>query len=488
MSAGIPVAIEFQEQPMCCAISQNSSILATGLINGNLILHTYGPSTSGKGSDADSGKLPHLVAKELRIIAAHDDDNSCRAVAFVMSGSCIASGSSDTSLALFGTETGKIIRREEGAHASGITTVYSTAPDLLASGDEDGCIKLWDLRAKRAVMSYKKHTDFISGFCHHESARCLLACSGDGTLSSHDLRTHKCLSRTEEDADDELLTLAVMKNGKKVVAGTQSGVLNIYSWGAMKDCSDRFPGHPESVDAIAKFDETTLLTGSSDGAIRIVSLFPNKLVGLVGSHDEMPLECLSLSSDRGVLASASHDHTVKLWDLSFLLDDEIDGDEEEEEEEEPDDAFEVEEVIGLQQAGKRGGGADGTSSLPELATESAAKRRAVSKAYLTAANAEGVRTDAKLKTTKEGKTGKSDGLDNTQMNASERLGGAASSTPPVVTGSSKEIRTASQTGNEGEEDEDSDSDEEVDKKRMSKKQRKNEKTKWKKGSEGLESN
>jgi hypothetical protein len=50
--------------------------------------------------------------------------------------------------------------------------------------------------------------------------------------------------RTEEDADDEVLTLAVMKNGKKVVAGTQSGVLNIYSWGAMKDCSDRYDGKP----------------------------------------------------------------------------------------------------------------------------------------------------------------------------------------------------------------------------------------------------
>ena len=60
----------------------------------------------------------------------------------------------------------------------------------------------------------------------------------------------------------------------------------------------RFPGHPESVDALLKFDEDTLLTGSSDGAIRIVSVQPNKLLGLIGAHAELPVECLALSADR----------------------------------------------------------------------------------------------------------------------------------------------------------------------------------------------
>ena len=35
-----------------------------------------------------------------------------------------------------------------------------------------------------------------------------------------------------------------MKGNKKVVAGTQSGVVNLYSWGHLDDCSDRFPGAP----------------------------------------------------------------------------------------------------------------------------------------------------------------------------------------------------------------------------------------------------
>ena len=49
-------------------------------------------------------------------------------------------------------------------------------------------------------------------------------------------------AQSENDADDELLSVVLLKGDKKVVTGTQSGVVNLYSWGHMDDCSDRFPG------------------------------------------------------------------------------------------------------------------------------------------------------------------------------------------------------------------------------------------------------
>ena len=38
------------------------------------------------------------------------------------------------------------------------------------------------------------------------------------------------------------LQVCAIKNGKKLVCGSQSGVLAIWSWGYWNDCSDRFPG------------------------------------------------------------------------------------------------------------------------------------------------------------------------------------------------------------------------------------------------------
>ena len=51
-------------------------------------------------------------------------------------------------------------------------------------------------------------------------------------------------ARSEEDADDELSCVVMLKSGKKVVCGSQLGVLTIFSWGQFADCSDRLPGEP----------------------------------------------------------------------------------------------------------------------------------------------------------------------------------------------------------------------------------------------------
>ncbi len=46
------------------------------------------------------------------------------------------------------------------------------------------------------------------------------------------------------------------------------------------------------------WDESTLLTGSSDGLLRAVGIQPSKLLGVLGAHEDLPIENLSLSHDR----------------------------------------------------------------------------------------------------------------------------------------------------------------------------------------------
>ena len=142
-----------------------------------------------------------------------------------------------------------------------------------------------------------------------------------------------------------------MQEGRKVVAGTQDGVLNIYNWAEWGDMNDRMigetldfigmssccmdesgvmpsactadrciAGHPQSIDSIVKIDEDTIATGSSDGLIRctaphltvsrallaavimedcagsmcagcrLVQLLPNKFLGVLGEHGDDPIE------------------------------------------------------------------------------------------------------------------------------------------------------------------------------------------------------
>ena len=45
-------------------------------------------------------------------------------------------------------------------------------------------------------------------------------------------------------------------------------------------------GHPESVTALLRYDEDSILTGSSDGLIRVLSIQPNKMLGVLGELGE----------------------------------------------------------------------------------------------------------------------------------------------------------------------------------------------------------
>ena len=51
------------------------------------------------------------------------------------------------------------------------------------------------------------------------------------------------------------------------------------------------------------FDEDTVLTGSQDGLIRVISILPNRMLGVVGEHGDFPVEALALSHDRCALLS-----------------------------------------------------------------------------------------------------------------------------------------------------------------------------------------
>ncbi|KAJ2032590.1 hypothetical protein IWW57_000146 [Coemansia sp. S610] len=112
-----------------------------------------------------------------------------------------------------------------------------------------------------------------------------------------------------------------MRGGKKVVVGETDGVLGIFTYGQFDDVTDRFPGHPQSIDSICKLTEDMCVTGSSDGLLRIVQLFPHKLVGIAGDHKSLPVEKVVLSYDQQWLASCSHDHTVHFWDIGYIFND-----------------------------------------------------------------------------------------------------------------------------------------------------------------------
>ncbi|KAK4266741.1 hypothetical protein QN277_023623 [Acacia crassicarpa] len=280
----------------------SDQLVAAGLINGDLHLYRY-----------NSDSVP------VRLLEVHAHTESCRAVRFINDGHALLTGSPDCSILATDVETGSAITRLDNAHGAAVNRLINLTESTVATGDDEGCIKVWDTRQRSCCNSFDAHEDYISDMTFASDAMKLLGTSGDGTLSVCNLRRNKVQAQSEF-SEEELLSVVIMKNGRKIVCGSQSGTLLLYSWGYFQDCSDRFVDlSPNSIDALLKFDEDRIITGSENGLINLVGILPNRVIQPIAEHSEYPIERLAFSHDRKYLGSIAHDHTLKLWDLDDLL-------------------------------------------------------------------------------------------------------------------------------------------------------------------------
>ncbi|KAL3527321.1 hypothetical protein ACH5RR_011977 [Cinchona calisaya] len=294
--------IDLGKLPFDLDFHPSDQLIAAGLISGDLLLYRYAAESTPQ-----------------RLLKVNGHTESCRAVRFINEGRAIVTGSPDCSILATDVETGSAITRLENSHGAAVNRIVNLTESTVASGDDDGCIKVWDTRQRSCCNSFDAHEEYISDMTFASDSMKLLGTSGDGTLSVCNLRSNKIQTRSEF-SEDELLSVVIMKNGRKVICGTQTGTLLLYSWGFFKDCSDRFVDlSPNSVDALLKLDEERVITGSENGLISLVGILPNRIIQPIAEHSEYPIERLAFSYDRKFLGSISHDQTLKLWDLDDLL-------------------------------------------------------------------------------------------------------------------------------------------------------------------------
>ncbi|KAJ9086234.1 WD repeat-containing protein jip5 [Entomophthora muscae] len=316
LSLKIPNTIRFRSQVFDIAFHPTRPLILSGLITGDVYCHSYLADAAGTVEASEEYYLRRFHKK------------SCRGVKFNAEGNHFYTISKDKAYTICDTETGKELYRHIDAHESGLNALLPLTPGFLATGDEEGVVKIWDIRTNKKCIEYNEHEDFVASMVLGTDDKTLISVGGDGYLAVMDTRREKLIARSDN-IEDELLSITLVKDGKKAVVGTQKGVLDLFTWGNWGDLSDRFLGHPESVDAIVKFDEDTIITGSSDGILRVVGILPNNLLGVLGHHDDFPIERLAITNDRHHVASCSHDKTIKFWPIHELLGEDSDEDEDE---------------------------------------------------------------------------------------------------------------------------------------------------------------
>ncbi|KAJ8266118.1 hypothetical protein GJAV_G00126130 [Gymnothorax javanicus] len=301
-----PEDIRFEAIVNTIAFHPARDILAAGDIDGDIYVYSYS-CTEGETEELWSSGH-HL--------------KSCRQLSFSQDGQKLFSVSKDKSVHILDVEAGKLVTRIPKAHSVPINALLLIDENQLATGDDGGTLKVWDMRKGTAFMDLKHHEDYISGIAVDQAKKILLTSSGDGTMGVFNIKRRRFDLLSEFQSGD-LTSVAIMKHGRKVICGSSEGTIYIFNWNGFGATSDRFAVRAESVDCIVPITDNVLCAASMDGVIRAINILPNRVLGSVGQHVGEPVEQIARSRDARFLASCAHDQLVKFWDVSGLPDMEV---------------------------------------------------------------------------------------------------------------------------------------------------------------------
>uniref|UniRef100_H3C7M6 WD repeat-containing protein 55 n=1 Tax=Tetraodon nigroviridis TaxID=99883 RepID=H3C7M6_TETNG len=283
------------------ALHPSRDILALGDVDGDVYVYSY---SCTEGDNRELWSSGHHV-------------KSCRQVRFSADGQKLYSVSRDKAVHLLDVERGQLLSRIRGAHDAAINSLLLVDENVLATGDDVGGLKVWDMRKGTAVMDERQHQDYISDMAVDQAKRTLLTASGDGCMGVFNIKRRRWELLSEDQAGD-LTSVVLMKKGRKVACGSSEGTVYLFNWSGFGATSDRFALGAESVECIVPVSDSVMCTASIDGYIRAVNLLPNRVLGCIGQHAGEPVEELAKSWDARLLASSAHDQLVKFWDISTL--------------------------------------------------------------------------------------------------------------------------------------------------------------------------
>ncbi|KAI3375724.1 hypothetical protein L3Q82_003728 [Scortum barcoo] len=287
------------------ALHPSRDVLVCGDVDGDLYAYSY---SCTEGENRELWSSGHHL-------------KSCRQVRFSADGLKVYSVSRDKAVHLLDAERGQLVTRIRGAHGAPINSLLLVDENILATGDDGGTLKVWDMRKGTAIMDLKHHEDYISDIAVDQAKRILLTASGDGTMGVFNIKRRRFELLSEYQSGD-LTSVALMKRGKKVVCGSSEGTIYIFNWNGFGATSDRFAIKAESVECIVPATDNIMCTASMDGYIRLrQSRQPSSKPGhwlhraARRRTHRRARQVLGLSR---FLVSSAHDQLIKFWDISSL--------------------------------------------------------------------------------------------------------------------------------------------------------------------------
>lgn len=225
--------------------------------------------------------------------------------------SIIASGSEDTTIRIWDSETGSYEKTLKG-HTGSITGLAFDSKGLfLASCSQDMSAKLWDMNTNTCVKTLKGHDHTISCISFFSNNERLITCSRDQTIKLWEVGTGYCVRTLANGHSDWIKTFSISLDNAYLASAGNDQVIQIWQI-ATGNVVQTLRGHEHVIETVCygkkPLDINALVTkaGLKESSSSVsTSESSNEATAGAASTD---------ANDFSYLVSGSRDRSVKLWD------------------------------------------------------------------------------------------------------------------------------------------------------------------------------
>ncbi|KIJ11672.1 hypothetical protein PAXINDRAFT_171708 [Paxillus involutus ATCC 200175] len=248
-------------------------------------------------------------------LQAHLGAINCMAIS--PDGSLLASASDDHTARLWNTVTrqpfGRVLQHSDMVY----TVAFSPGGQFVATGGRECIIFLWDISqegviATAAVISGGNRDLGIASLRFSPDDKTFACASFDGTCTVWNSETGELLLDFD-DHQNMVTTVAYSPSGVKIASGSHDHTIRIRNTHTGERLTQPLL-HADAVRSIVwSPDSRQLISACNDGQIYFWSAPTGTQLGSPLQAHLGKINCMAISPSGSLLASASNDHTARLW-------------------------------------------------------------------------------------------------------------------------------------------------------------------------------